>query len=343
MGVLQKLEIAVEFALVDQHGAEALDRHIGQHEQFVEHDAVAPAQYALVIRFERGLRWRQRRPLRIVDEVKRKLRIAAETERVELLQSADRTVEHALAALAFHIVLQIAGHRGHHLDAVRRQKFGEIFLAWLLQDGEVATVHYLDAELARRRHQTAKIRIELGRAAGDVERCNALALDEVEHQVGDLRRHFLGPVRPGIDVAVEARLIAAIADIDLQGVEPAAADRREGHLIEQRPRVAHRNSRLPKQFATGAAPASPQIGVSLFSERGGDRGFDADAAESRQLDAGVAQIEPGDEPEQVDLDALDPTELHGGKTVQIELDAGAAVGAAGIKPVAEIAPDRVGW
>ena len=199
------------------------------------------------------------------------------------------------------------------------------------------------------RHHAAEIRIEFGRAAGDVERCDAPAFDEVEHQVGDLGRHLLGAVRPGIDVAVEARLVAAIADIDLQSIELAAADRREGHLVEQRPRIAHGNPRQLRQLATGRAYASRQIGVSLFGQRGGDRGFHADAAESRQLDAGMTQIEAGDQPEQIDLDALDPAELHGGETGEIELDTGAAVGAAGIKagrgnrgrPRSAAAPRRV--
>ena len=88
---------------------------------------------------------------------------------------ADRAVEHALAALALDIVLQIARHRGHHLDAVRRQEIGEVFLARLLQDGEIAAVHHLHAARARRRHQPAEMRVELGRAAGDVERLDARA------------------------------------------------------------------------------------------------------------------------------------------------------------------------
>src|ERR1035441_7004220 len=56
----------------------------------------------------------------------------------------------------------------------------------------------------------------------------------------------------------------------------------------------------------------------------------------------MTQIEPGDQAEQIDLDALDPAELHGSKTGEIELDAGATVGAAGIEAGAEIAADRIG-
>ena len=171
--------------------------------------------------------------------------IAPEAERVEFLQAADRTVEHALAALTLDIVLQIARHRRDDLDAVLRQKFREVFLARLLQHGEIAAVHHLDAELARAGHQAAEIRIEFGRAAGDVERRYVPPRQKIEHDVGDLGRHLLGAVRSGIDVAVEARLVAAIADIDLQGVEPAAPDGGEGDFFEQRPRIAHGNPWLP--------------------------------------------------------------------------------------------------
>ena len=51
--------------------------------------------------------------------------------------------------------------------------------------------------------------------------------------------HLLGAVRARVDVAMHAGLVAAIADIDLQGVEPAAADRREGNFLQQRKGVVH--------------------------------------------------------------------------------------------------------
>ena len=98
---------------------------------------------------------------------------------------------------------------------MRAQEFGQVFLPRLLQDGEVASIHHLDAAPARAGHQAAEIRIELGRAAGDVERRDAPARDKIEHDIGDLGRHFFGAVRPGIDVAMETGLVAAIADIDL--------------------------------------------------------------------------------------------------------------------------------
>ena len=48
-----------------------------------------------------------------------------------------------------------------------------------------------------------------------------------EDEVDRLAVHLLGAVRPGIDVAVHAGLVAAVAEIDLQRVEPAAAGGQE--------------------------------------------------------------------------------------------------------------------
>ena len=76
------------------------------------------------------------------------------------------------------------------------------------------------------------------------------------------RRHFLGAVRAGIDVAMHAGLVAAIADIDLQRVEPAAPERRKLDRFEQRPSIAHRNlgrrsGQARRKLAHGAWPRHP--------------------------------------------------------------------------------------
>ena len=83
------------------------------------------------------------------------------------------------------------------------------------------------------------MRVELRRAAGDVECRDAAALQEGKCRVGDIRAHFLGAVRTCVDMAVHAALVAAIPDIELQGVEPSAPDRREGDLLQQRQSLAH--------------------------------------------------------------------------------------------------------
>ena len=66
-----------------------------------------------------------------------------------------------------------------------------------------------------------------------------------------------------------------------------------------------------------------------------------DAAEARQLHGRVAQVEAGDEAEDIELDPLDPAELDAEQAPQARLDAGAAVGQARIGQRAEVAADRV--
>src|SRR5207244_3273591 len=104
-----------------------------------EDDAEALAEHALVIRFERRLRRRQLRALRVVDEPEREARALAAV--AEVVQDADRAnarVVHALAALAIDELLGVAGKRSDDLDAVGGEKLGEPFLARLEEDREVA-------------------------------------------------------------------------------------------------------------------------------------------------------------------------------------------------------------
>ncbi len=101
------------------------------------------------------------------------------------------------------------------------------------------------------------MRVQLRRPASDIERPYLLAAKKVQNQVSDRTGHFFGPVWPGIDVTMDAGLVAAIADVDLQRFQLAAPDRRESNLVEQRQRVAHRKPRLRRQFAMKRALASP--------------------------------------------------------------------------------------
>ena len=56
---------------------EAADRHVGDREQPVEDDAVAAPQLAAVVGLELGLRRRQERADRVVDEGQRRRRCPA--------------------------------------------------------------------------------------------------------------------------------------------------------------------------------------------------------------------------------------------------------------------------
>src|SRR6266849_1958410 len=214
-----QVEIAVDFPPGDQDRAKALDRHVGERVEVVERDAVAFAEHAPVVGLERGLRRRQRRSLRIVDEVEHEPAVLAPVaERVESFEAADGGLEHPRPALAVDIVLEVARQGSDDLDPLAGEKVGEVLLSGHLQNGEVAAVQHPHAHVAGRAHQAAEMRIELRRPAGDVEGRDALLCQEGEHHVDHLGRHFLAAVRPGIDVAMDARLIAAIADIDLERV-----------------------------------------------------------------------------------------------------------------------------
>src|SRR4029077_2116333 len=239
MSILQKPKIAFEFAIGHECRAETLNRHVGEDIKPVEHDAVLFAEHALIVGLERGLRRRKRRALRIVNKVEYERWMTSIVERVQAPEAADRTVEDTLAALPFDIVLQIAWHRGNDLDALACQKFCGVFLARLLQNGEIAAVNDFDAESACFVLRPAKIRIKLRSAAGNVESRDHLTPKKFQYHVSDIGWHFLGPRGAGIDVAMETRLVAAIADIDLQSFQPAAADRRKGNLLEQRTHIAH--------------------------------------------------------------------------------------------------------
>jgi len=115
----------------------------------------------------------------------------------------------------------------------------ESFLSGLLEDGEVAPVDDVSAERAGTRDEAAELRMQLGRAAGDVERLGARTLEKHEHVLHDGRRHHLGALRPGIDVAMHAALVAAVAEVDLQRLEALAPQGRKAVAREQRQRGVH--------------------------------------------------------------------------------------------------------
>src|SRR3974390_125301 len=153
MRMLQHLQIRIELALAHQRRAETLDRHIGEHVQAIEDDAVFLTEYTLVVGFERCLRRGQERALRIIDEIERKP--ASVAERIQFAQGPDRGIEHTLAALALDIVLQITGHRRDDLDPLMREEFSRVSLSRLFENREIATVDHMHAALSRRAHEAA--------------------------------------------------------------------------------------------------------------------------------------------------------------------------------------------
>ena len=68
--------------------------------------------------------------------------------------------------------------------------------------------------------QLAKVRVHLRRAAGEVGDLNiqfvVMLVDPVEDPAHRVPRHDLGAIRPGLDVAVMAREVAHLAEVQLQ-------------------------------------------------------------------------------------------------------------------------------
>ena len=236
----QELHVAVELALRDQHGAEALNRHVGERVKPIEGHALARGELALVIGFELRLRRRQCRSLRVVHEVEREPAPGhAVAERVQRAQRGDAALVDAGTALAIDELTRIAGQRRDDLHPLGGEELRESFLSGLLEDGEVAPVDDVSAERAGTRDEAAELRMQLGRAAGDVERLGARILEKHEHVLHDGRRHHLGALRSGIDVAMHAALVAAVAKVDLQRLQALAPQGRKAVAREQRQRGVH--------------------------------------------------------------------------------------------------------
>src|SRR3954470_19830200 len=130
MSVAQQIDVAIELALGDKDRAEPLNGHVCKRIESIELDAVTLAEHALVIGFQRFLRRRQRRPLRIIDKVEYEPGSgSAITQLVEALQAAQRSFERSLATLAIHVVFEIARHRCGDLDLLAGEELGEVLLS----------------------------------------------------------------------------------------------------------------------------------------------------------------------------------------------------------------------
>ena len=230
--VLQQPQVVGELPFRDQRRAEAVDGHVGQRKQGVESYAELPGEFAFVVRFELCLRGRQAGALGVVDQVEQQTgTLAAVTQRIEFLQRPDAFFEHALAALAVDVVGGITGQRRHHLHALGGKKLRQAFLSGLEQDSQIAAVDDVHAKAPRLTYQIAKLRMQFRRAAGEVERPDPARRQHPGNQRQGNGIHHLGAGGAGVDVAVQAALVAAVAEIDLEGAGGTALERGEiGHF-----------------------------------------------------------------------------------------------------------------
>jgi len=171
-------------------------------------------------------RGRQHRALGVVDQAQHQRGIAAAvTQGVEPSQAGDAGVEHTLAALRLDLVAQVAGQRGDDLDARGGQEFGQILLAGFSEDGEIAAIDDAHPQGACPGHEVAKVRVQLGRAAGEVQGLDAAARQHCKDGFDGVAVHALGAVRPRRDMAMQTGQIAAVAQIGLKNLQAAATDR----------------------------------------------------------------------------------------------------------------------
>jgi hypothetical protein len=161
------------------------------------------------------------------------------TQRVELLQREDRRVEHLVATLPVDVLLRVAGQRRDDLDALVREKIGQILEARLVEDRQIAAVDHADARAARAADEMPEMRVQLRRAAGDVDGAHPRCRQHGENLVDRLPGHHLAAVGTRIDVAVQAGLVASVAEVDLQRLERASRHGRKVGVLEQGQRGVH--------------------------------------------------------------------------------------------------------
>jgi hypothetical protein len=180
----------------------------------------------LPILLHRALVARQEGAGRVVHQHEAPARVAlAIADGIEALQCDDRFLERAVAPLQVGIALAIVWQRADDLDPALREPAGQVAARAGKQNREIAAVD--DALAARHAfvHQVAEVRVEFGRAAGDIDRSRRGAVERGEAQVDRLAAHHLGgAVGPGVDVAMAASHVAQLADVDLENVEGGRAD-----------------------------------------------------------------------------------------------------------------------
>ena len=80
-------------------------------------------------------------------------------------------------------------------------------------------VQHMPAVLSALLNQKAEGWIQLRRATGQIDRSSPGCAYEFEGQSGRPRSHDLGPFRTGINMTVEAGLVAQLTQVDLNGLQ----------------------------------------------------------------------------------------------------------------------------
>ena len=198
---------------------------------------MAPVQLPFPVGLERRLRTRKKRADRIRDELQQKSRsLDSVAQLIESLKRGDRIGEDAFASLRVGLAARKRRERRHHFDAVLRQKLRQVRVVREAGDRQVAPVHHMTPGGTGAADDVAEEWVQLGRAAGDIERGNVARFEKPQARVDDFRRHDLGAIRAGIHVAMVAGLVAPLADVHLKHRDAGRAQgmvaRRGGRRLE---------------------------------------------------------------------------------------------------------------
>ena len=100
---------------------------------------------------------------------------------------------------------------------MRCQKRRQIFKTGFFENRQIAAVNHAQSAFAGRNHQPAKIRIQLRRTTGQVDRRYVRAgRQKSDYRVDRFAGHLFLAGRASVDVAVQATLVAAVAEVQLQ-------------------------------------------------------------------------------------------------------------------------------
>ena len=104
----------------------------------------------------------------------------------------------------------------------------------MFENGQVAAVNYIDAAPARFADQKTKMLVQFRCAAGQVERLRPACIEKAQHRVDGLAFHHFLTRGAGIDVAMQAGLVALVAEVDLQCLKTIAFDGGKLKFVHQR-------------------------------------------------------------------------------------------------------------
>ena len=123
------------------------------------------------------------------------------------------------------------------------EKLAQSILAGFGKNGQIAAIDDPRSGGCRRDHQAPEIRIQFGRSAGQVDHSNSARTHDLDHQRGGCGVHLFLARRTRVHMAVLTRLVAAVAEIDLQCFQNATTQLRKIGIAKKRKSSVHSMSR----------------------------------------------------------------------------------------------------